>query len=316
MSESRQNKETVRFDIPIKPRLPIHGVAEVRNTFAPSSKQSRTTNNLQLTTPSRLRRDGMTLIEVVLAIAVAGFVLAGATSFLVSVSNIWHERQNRHFFEDHVDGVTEFLKANFTMAGYEIGAGSDNGDGDTDESEDEAPKATTPDVEITPPDQGGSSQDDDNSSSGGLSGTSETPIVWEKLPGSAGYDEPLLSFSLNTEPPLLVGLDEVPFTKVQLFLHFDRSEGLSLLWYSNLQEEIEDERDLRRTLISPIVKELRYIYWDETFEKWEETTEPEEGEGDEEFLLPRYLKLIFEYEEEEKERIIAIPVPTQSAFVF
>ncbi|MGB0259406.1 MAG: prepilin-type N-terminal cleavage/methylation domain-containing protein, partial [Coraliomargarita sp.] len=41
-------------------------------------------------------RSGMTLIEVVLAIAVAGFVLASATTFLISVSNIWHERQNRH----------------------------------------------------------------------------------------------------------------------------------------------------------------------------------------------------------------------------
>jgi len=253
----------------------------------------------------------MTLIEVVLAIAVAGFVLASATTFLISVSNIWHERQNRHFFEDHVDGVTEFLKASFTMAGYEIGSGSSDEDADDGSGNGDSENE---DLEIDTGITDGN--DSEENTSGGLSGTSETPIAWEKLPGSAGYDEPLLSFSLTTRPPLLVGLDEVPFTKVQLYLHFDRSEGLSFLWHSNLQEEVEDERDLRRTIISPIIKQIHYIYWDETFEKWEETEEPEDGEGDEEFLLPRYLKLTFEYEGETKERVIAIPVPTRSAFLF
>ena len=56
-------------------------------------------------------RSGMTLIEVVLALAVAGFLLAAATSFVVSISNIWAERSLRNFFEDHVDGVTEFINA-------------------------------------------------------------------------------------------------------------------------------------------------------------------------------------------------------------
>lgn len=257
----------------------------------------------------------MTLIEVVLAIAVAGFVLASATTFLISVSNIWHERQNRHFFEDHVDGVAEFLKASFTMAGYEIGTGTtDEGADDEPEDGDIGDDAGNEDLQITT--ERSESNNSQENTSGGLSGTSETPITWEKLPGSAGYDEPLLSFSLTTTPPLLVGLDAVPFTKVKLYLHFNQSEGLSLLWHSNLLEEVEDERDLRRTLVSPIVKQLSYVYWDETFEKWEETEEPEEGEGDEEFLLPRYLKLTFEYEGETKERVIAIPVPTQSAFLF
>lgn len=275
-----------------------------------------------LATPCQ-RRGGMTLIEIVLAIAVAGFVLASATTFLISVSNIWHERQNRHFFEDHVDGVTEFLKASFTQAGYEIGGETDeenetdsrNNSANNNNNDNDNEPDNNVSIDVSNGDDS-SSNTTENNTSGGLSGTSETPIKWEKLPGSAGYEEPLLNFSLTTAPPLLVGLDEVPFTKVQLYLHFDKSEGLSLLWSSNLQEEVEDERDLRRTMVSPIVKQVKYIYWDETFEKWEETEEPEEGEGDEEYLLPRYLKLVFEYEEEEKERVIAIPVPTQSAFLF
>ncbi len=295
----------------------IQQVAQERPRSAPRKLRHQPgcgaggTRATPLSTPShQASRRGMTLIEVVLAIAVAGFVLASATTFLVSVSNIWHERQNRHFFEDHVDGVAEFLKANFTMAGYEIGAG-DQSENTESEAGNEGPELENPSLALGTPANG---QKETNA--GGLSGTSETPIQWEKLPGSAGYEEPLLSFSLTTAPPLLVGVDEVPFTKVQTYLHFDRSEGLSLLWTSNLQEEVEDERDLRRTLISPIAKKLSYIYWDETFEKWEEADEPEEGEGDEEYLLPRYLKLTFDYEGETKERVIAIPVPSQSAFLF
>ena len=72
-------------------------------------------------------RAGMSLLEVILAIAVAGFVLAAAVSMLVSISSIWSERAERHFFVDHVDGVTEFLNATFATAGVGIVASDDGG---------------------------------------------------------------------------------------------------------------------------------------------------------------------------------------------
>ena len=165
----------------------------------------------------------MTLIEVVLAIAVAGFVLAGATAFLVSVSNIWHDRQNSHFFEDHVDGVSEFLKASFNMAGYEIRASEGNGATRENAAEGSDPTAPeqSPNAENKPPTP--KSRTDHASRAEGSGGNRiETPIAWEALPGSAGYEDPLLSFSLTTAPPLLVGPDEMPYSKVQLFLHFKK----------------------------------------------------------------------------------------------
>ena len=61
-----------------------------------------------------------TLLEVILAVSIAGALLAGAATLMVSVTNAWLERQDQHFFEDHVDGVTEFLQASFSMAGTEI----------------------------------------------------------------------------------------------------------------------------------------------------------------------------------------------------
>jgi Tfp pilus assembly protein PilW len=70
----------------------------------------------------------MTLIEVVLALAVAGFLLTAATSFVVSVSSIWSDRTQRHFFEDHVDGVTEFLRSALQTAGSSIALAESDSD--------------------------------------------------------------------------------------------------------------------------------------------------------------------------------------------
>lgn len=264
----------------------------------------------------------MTLLEVVLAVAVAGFVLSAATSFLVSISSIWAERDNRNFFEDHVDGVSEFLKASFTHAGIEISHSTGNANNSeaspitqqsTQVKNSEDVRAENPQTKDGEPNPGNNNKGD---AVAGLIATAEAPIAWKTLPGATGFDDPLLNFQLNYTPPLLVGGEQDPSTKIELFLHHDGAEGLSLLWYSNLQEEVEDLRDLRRTIISPLVTEIRYIYWDDRFERWEEVDEPEEGDGSDEYILPRYLKLVFDYQGERRERIITLPVPIRSALLF
>ncbi|MGJ8639048.1 MAG: PilW family protein [Opitutaceae bacterium] len=247
---------------------------------------------------------GFTLIEVILAIALAGFILAAATTILVSISRIWVDREERNFFEDHVDGVVEFLNSSFAAAGMEIALGENTENG------------TTGDLQAPPTTDGQTTDNTAESTSGGLLRVSEEPVGWANPPGFSDYKDPLLNFKLTTTPPLLVNLDNAPTIGVDVFLYFDRDEGLSLLWYSLLQEEAEDIDDLRRTEISPLVSEIRYIYWDERFEKWEEEKEPKDGEGNDEYLLPRFIKLVFEYEGETKERTLAIPVPSTSALLF
>jgi prepilin-type N-terminal cleavage/methylation domain-containing protein len=233
--------------------------------------------------PADLRRHqpskaGMTMLEVILAIAVAGFVLAAAVSLLVSISSIWAERSQRHFFVDHVDGVTEFLNATFATAGTEIATSEDSG--------------------------------------GSLLQTADEPIGWARPPGFSDSKEPLLNFKLTKAPPILVGIENAPLLGLDTFLHFDRTEGLSLLWYSILQEEAEDLRDLRRTMISPLVTGIQYIYWDENFEKWETEDAPMEGDGDDQYILPRFITLTFEYESDTQERTFTIPVPSKSALIY
>ena len=264
-----------------------------------------------------------TLLEVILAVTIAGALLAGAATLMVSVTNAWLERQDRHFFEDHVDGVTEFLQASFSIAGTEIALGDEDGSGGSTMSE-TGNEIETDGSQVTVDISGNNNLESGNSMDGntesttssGLMRVSEDPIDWSQPPGFADYQEPLLHFKLRDTPPLLVQTENAPIIGVEAFLYFEDDEGLSLLWYTPLQEDSEDLDDLRRTPLSDLVTKVEYVYWDERFEKWESETEPKEGEGDDQFILPRFLKLTFEYEAVTKERTITIPVTSRNALIF
>ncbi len=301
------------------PTTPPNGGAPPKGSAAgPSTPASGRPRHTPRPFP-RTRSAGLTLLEVILAIAVAAFVLASAATYVVSISNIWADREERNFFQDHVDGVTEFLKASFANAGTEIAIESqENDNDDNDDNGDEGDEGDEGDDGDDDGDgeRGNRTADADGSGSGGLLRVADDPVGWARPPGASDFQDPLLNFKLSTSPPLLVSEGDLPALGVDCFLRFERDEGLSLLWHSILQEEVEDERDLQRTPLSDLVADIRYIYWDERFEQWEEETEPKEGDGQDQFLLPRYLKLVFEYEGAATERILAIPVPSKSALIF
>jgi len=268
--------------------------------------------------PPAKSTSGMSLLEVILAIAVAGFVLAAAVSMLVSISSIWAERAERHFFVDHIDGVTEFLNATFSTAGLKIATDDGNNDSQAEDStngdlEDNESPTASPRISVPTSSQSSSNTD---SSSSSLIHTDDEPIRWAHPPGFSENKDPLLHFELPKAPPLLVGLENAPLLGLNVFLYFDQNEGLSLLWYSKLQEETEATSDLRRTLISSLVTAIDYIYWDERFDKWETEDTPKEGDGIDQYLLPRFIKLTFEYEGVTQERTFAIPVPIKSALIY
>ena len=288
--------------------------------FARPERGYRSSQN----TPSITRGvAAFTLLEVILAVSIAGALLAGAATLMVSVTNAWLERQDRHFFEDHVDGVTEFLQASFSIAGTEIALGDEDGSGGSTISEtgneiEADGSQVTVDISGNNNLESGNSMEGNTEStaSSGLMRVSEDPIDWSQPPGFAEYQEPLLHFKLRDTPPLLVQTENAPIIGVEAFLHFEDDEGLSLLWYTPLQEDSEDLDDLRRTPLSDLVIKVEYVYWDERFEKWESETEPKEGEGDDQFILPRFIKLTFEYEGVTKERTLTIPVTSRNALIF
>ena len=276
---------------------------------------------------------GVTLIEVLLALAIAGFLIAAATSFVVSISNIWAERSQRNFFEDHVDGVTEFINATLQSAGTSIQINDKKNSSEQQKNGVEmmiqgtaeiTPQQNNPSIPVQKKDTIKNLRYDADSkglmtNETSLRNRDSNPILWKRLPGSANYEEPLLHFKLNHTPPLFVSESPQPsLDQVEVYLFFDSSKGLSMLWHSILKEETETVDDLRRTLISPYIKSLEYVYWDSRFEKWEIEKKPRDAEDstEQEYLLPRAIQLSFFYENEIKIRTLSIPVTSYSSILF
>lgn len=137
----------------------------------------------------------------------------------------------------------------------------------------------------------------------GVPGGSESegpqlPVEWGRPPGWGDLDDPLLYFRQKEAPALFVREGQ-SLPDINAYLYFDQRDGLSVLWYSNLDgEEIEDTRDLKNSLISPYLEELEYAYYDEEQDDWDIYDDPEEGDDDA-FILPQYLKLRFVYDDED-----------------
>ena len=58
------------------------------------------------------KKQGFSMVEVLLALAIGGLVLTAATSLLITISNAWANRPaTRDAFDAHVNGVANFLSA-------------------------------------------------------------------------------------------------------------------------------------------------------------------------------------------------------------
>ena len=134
----------------------------------------------------------------------------------------------------------------------------------------------------------------------------QLPVEWARPPGWGDLEDPLLSYRLAEAPPLFVR-PEIQLPDITAYLHFEDGEGLSILWFTALEEEeVEETRDLFRTLVSPFVTGIIYCYYDREDDDWTEEDEPERDDDDN-LLLPHFLKLTFEYENEDYERTILLP---------
>ncbi|MDC3335195.1 prepilin-type N-terminal cleavage/methylation domain-containing protein [Opitutales bacterium] len=140
-----------------------------------------------------------------------------------------------------------------------------------------------------------------------------------------GYSElqdPLIHFYLREGPPLLVW-PTGPANRVHCYFHFEEGDGLSLLWFSELQElekndkgelELEDEDNLFKTLISPLCEEIFYCYYGDEdaapddIKNWDIESALQESVKSGEFRIPDFIKLVFKWEEEGLERTISLPI--------
>lgn len=72
----------------------------------------------------RHKQSGFTLLEILLALAVAGTLLLAATTFLVSISNLWFQENDTEYFDRHVEGVVTFLETMIAKAEIETDSNS------------------------------------------------------------------------------------------------------------------------------------------------------------------------------------------------
>ena len=140
--------------------------------------------------------------------------------------------------------------------------------------------------------------------------------------GFSDSDEPLIHFYLKEAPPLFVWPNGVA-SRVHVYLHFDDREGLSFLWFSELQEleknekgvpELEDESELRKTNISSFCSEVFYCYYgdeddrEEDMKEWKIEEDLEENIQSGKFRIPAFIKLVFRWDEEDLERTITLAI--------
>jgi len=59
---------------------------------------------------------GFTLIEVLLALALAGLVLVAMNTFVFSMGELWGRNSDTHLFNQHVNAVTRYLQGMFRDA--------------------------------------------------------------------------------------------------------------------------------------------------------------------------------------------------------
>jgi prepilin-type N-terminal cleavage/methylation domain-containing protein len=162
-----------------------------------------------------------------------------------------------------------------------------------------------------------------------IASTAGDPLVDLKRPtGFSSTDDPLVHFFLKEAPPLFFS-PHGPAVRIHTFIYPDQDEGLSLFWFSELNEvekskegeiELTEEDDLQRTVISPFFKEMYYCYYGteddgkDDIKEWEISDQLLESDRSEKFRLPTQIKLVFRWDEEDLEKTITIaiekPVPS------
>lgn len=65
-------------------------------------------------------RNGFTLIEVVIAIALGALILVASSSLLISITQLWIKSEKLDSFQGHVHGVNTFLKKHFKESYFKI----------------------------------------------------------------------------------------------------------------------------------------------------------------------------------------------------
>jgi prepilin-type N-terminal cleavage/methylation domain-containing protein len=131
-----------------------------------------------------------------------------------------------------------------------------------------------------------------------------SPVAGEAISPQNGPAANLVTFELPAGSRLLDWPDR-PLPEVVCSLQAREGEGLFLLWHSRLETHFADDPP-RETLLTPLVTELTYDYYDDTFKRWTtETILRTDSAGD--ILAPQRLRLKFVYRKLTRETTVPVP---------
>ncbi len=230
------------------------------------------------------RKNGFSLVEVLLALAIGGLILTAATSLLVTISQAWANRPaTRDAFDAHVNGVANFLTAMLEEATLRDGLNSQK-------------KAIT--LDRAP----GFSESDD-------------PLVrfyLREAPPLFFWPEP---GSVASRVHVFLQIDERDGLRLLWY-----SDLQDLEKNEKGIREPEDDDELFCTVVSPFCTEVFYCYYgdeddtDDDLKRWEIVDELEEDIDSGDFRLPAFAKLVFKWDEENLERVVCLaidrPIPS------
>jgi prepilin-type N-terminal cleavage/methylation domain-containing protein len=268
----------------------------------------------------RFRR-AFTLMEMLLAIAITGLLIGAASYLLVSLSTIWTLRTNEDSFEEHADGVTNFIqKALDESYGHyqptltsknDASSSSDKPDSDdsADSSKSQQDKTSTT---ATDKDATTASGKDTTTASGNekISGVwNNSGLTLEKIVSNDQAAAPSIHFRFFQFPPALGETNPPTEMGVEAWLGFDEKRGIYIVWkdvWSIQETVVTDERDLLRTsLLSSYVKRIDYIYWESDRKAWLEY--PQVHDTNNVYTMPDFIRLTFDDHGRITTRLIHIP---------
>ncbi len=138
--------------------------------------------------------------------------------------------------------------------------------------------------------------------------TNEPGISVQEIKAESGMTENLLTFELP-EGSRIFAWPERPLPDVVCALAMREREGLLMLWHSRLEKRFADEAP-RETVVSPLVTEMTYEYYDTDFKNWKsERTLRKDPTGA--FVVPDRIRLVFTYDKRKIESVIGVPANVQ-----
>ena len=284
-----------------------------------------------------------TLLEILLAIAVSGLLLAASSYFMVSLATIWSLRTDEDSFEEHADGVAAFLQRALNEASSrhqpkwkdqdgtssststKITSSTSTTTGTTGKtSNTDATGTTAKDGTDTKSTTGTTSDTSDSNTTTGTTATTSAGqwmnagITMTRTQADEDTEPPLLHFFFFQFPPALGATTPATTLGVEAWLKFDEKAGLAIVWKDiwSIQDTIvsNDKDLLRTTVISPFVTKINYIYYDSDAKRWNEYEAPYENNGT--YAVPTFIRLVFTQNGHETTRTIRIQATARKMPLF